>query len=218
MEIAMRIIRYSLISMILVALISISSCARPPQSGREIIYPSHGITVILADGWEGEVISTDWLAWKRILKGREDFMWVFPPLTARNISVEEARKTRNCIKWRFKGVEGNFDSNLSPTSPEFPQPPGLWSMDPTKMSLVENRTITLDKPGLSGIEATARVYEISRGMGDLDAYWNTYVVTFNYGPNAYEFVMLIPTTENSHARIDIFWNSIEDVSIDIPSD
>ncbi len=214
MEDVMRASRWLMFLVICTVLLMVTSCARKPSPGRIIECVNQGVTVTLANGWEGEVVETDWLAWKRILKGREDFMWVFPPITARNIPVSEVENTRNFIRWRFKGVEGTFDVDISPSSPDFPVPAGLWSMDPTKFQILYSQTVPLPWPGLSGTDATVRMYEHVRGMGDVSAIWHSYVVTFNYGPNAYEFVMLIPSSEIDQNYIDIFWASIENVSID----
>jgi len=206
-----RTIRLIILTFIL-SLIT-SGCAKRPISGRVVECIDQNMTLTLASDWEGEVIDTDWVAYKRILKGREDFMWVLPPITARDIPVAEARDTRNFIDWRFKGVEGEFDETISPFSPDFPTPPGLWAMDTSKIQLLGDYNVTLTWPGVEGTQAVTRIYEHVRGMGDTTAIWHTYTVTFGYGPNTYEFVMLIPITENDQDYIDMFWASVENLEI-----
>ncbi len=199
----------------LISVVLIMSCAQRPRPGRIIDCIDQGVTLTLVNGWEGETIDTDWRAYKRILKGREDFMWVFPPITARDIPVAEVEDRSGYMKWRFKGVEGTFDPNISPTSRDFPVPPGLWSMDPTKLEVLGSNRVILEWPGVQGTEATARIYEVIRGTGDTMAIRRTYVVTFNYGENAYEFVMFIPNPNFERDYIEAFWSSIEDVQIGI---
>ncbi len=203
------------LSIFMTLLVTASSCMRQPESGRIIHCGDHGVTITLMPGWEGEVHDLDWHAFKRNRKGRDDFKWVFPPITSRNIPVSEVEHTSKFIKWRFKGVEGAFDNGMSPLSRECPMLPGLWTMPPEKVEVLYSTKVILEWPGLSGTEATTRLYRHTRGMGDLDAFWLSYIVTFNHGPNAYEFVMLIPSSESDQVYIDSFWGSIENVSIEL---
>ncbi len=208
---------YKIVPVLLIVIIMLAvilTRTHKPEPGR-IIETEEGVTLTLAGGWEGEVIEVEWLAYRRILKGREDFKWVFPAITSRDIPVDEVEHSRGYIKWRFKGVEGNFDSDVSPSSPDFPVPPGLWSMDQQQMMLLWSYDVPLPWPGVEGTEATTRMYEVCRGLGDTSAVWHTYVVTFNHGPNAYEFVMLIPMTESDESYMELFWSSIENVEIEI---
>ena len=74
--------------------LSILSCSGgPPTPGREIAFPDLGISIRLAEGWEGQVVSTDWSVWERIQKGRTDETWVFPPVTARNEAAGRVEPT-----------------------------------------------------------------------------------------------------------------------------
>jgi len=203
---AKQIVPVLLIVIIILAVMLTRS--HKPEPGR-IIQCDEGVTLTLKGGWEGEVIDVDWSAYRRILKGREDFMWVFPPVTSRDIPVREAEDRSNFTRWRFKGVEGNF---LLDASTEFP---GLWSMDQDQMMLLWTSQVPLPWTGVEGTEATSRMYEVCRGMSDTSAVWHTYVVTFNYSPNAYEFVMMIPMSESDEDYMERFWSSIENLEIQI---
>jgi hypothetical protein len=118
------------------------------------------------------------------------------------------------MNWRFKGVTGTFDPNVNPLSSQYPVPPGLWSLDPLKLDLIEEREQPLPWPGLTGVTANTRIYENTHGTGATSAIWHTYTVIFNRGGNAYEFVMTIPDTFDFRDWIDKFWTSIEDITIE----
>jgi len=203
---------------ILIVLFSVSqiSCMKQPDPGRIVDASDWGVVLTLTPGWEGEVDDLDWLAYKRNRKGREDFSYVFPPITARDIPIAEAEKNNRHTRWRFKGVEGSFDKDISPMAGDYEtRNPGLWTMLPEQLSLIGSWNVTLDFPSLNGIQATARLYEHTLGRGDVSAVWRSYVVTFNHGPNAYEFAILIPSDQDDQVYIDRFWASIQDVSINL---
>jgi hypothetical protein len=77
--------KISIYLLLITTSILITSCnPGPPTPGREVAFPEQGVTIKLADGWIGEVVSADWSVWERIQKGRTDETWVFPPVTARD--------------------------------------------------------------------------------------------------------------------------------------
>ncbi len=185
----------------------------PPAPGREISFPDQGVAIMLADGWEGEVIGTDWSTWTRIQKGRTDETWVFPPVTVTDIGEGAIGRDLRYRTWRFKGVEGIFDPSVSPLTSQYPVPQGLWALDPQKLDLRQDSRRILDWPSLTGVEATTRLYENTHGMSPNATLWHTYTVTFVVGENTYEFVMSIPDQMEPYEWIEEFWVSIEDVQI-----
>ena len=197
-----------------VILVTLSCAGGPPTPGREIAFPDLGVSIRLAEGWEGQVVSTDWSVWDRIQKDRTDEPWVFPPVTARNETAGVVTSDGRYMNWRFKGVIGTFDPSVNPLSSQYPVPEGLWSIDPQKLDLIEERDQALPWPGLSGVTANTRIFENTHGTGGTSAIWHTYTVIFNKGDNAYEFVMSIPDTVDFREWIDEFWASIEDVVIE----
>ncbi len=186
----------------------------PPGPAQEISFPDQGVTLRLADGWQAEVIGPDWSLWQRVQKGRADDPWVMPPITATDIATGAPGPGDRLMNWRLKGVRGNFDPSVNPLTSAYPSPPGLWILDPQKLDLLETRTRTLEWPGVAGTQATTRLYENTHGAGGTSAIWHTYTVTFNVGPNAYEFVMSLPDYVDHRDWIDRFWASIEDLSIE----
>ena len=192
-----------------------ASCAGgPPKPGREINLKEHHVHLKLADGWTGEVVSEDWTLWQRVQKGRAQDPWVIPPITVTNTGAGPSQGNEGVKNWRFKGVKGTFNPNVSPLTSAYPVPPGLWSLEPQMLDLMETDTKMLPWPSVSDIQATVRLYENTHGAGDLATLWRTYTVTFNAGPNAYEFVMSIPDVENYRDWMNAFWASIEDFSVD----
>ena len=175
----------------------------------------HGVHLKLADGWTGEVAGSDWTMWHRVQRGTGEEPWVIPPITVTNTgkgpSGTADERTKN---WRFKGVKGAFDPKVDPLTSSYPVPPGLWSLDPLKLELQESTLKALPWKEVSDIQATVRLYENTHGTGETSALWHTYTVTFNAGPNAYEFVMSIPDNAVTQDWIDSFWASIEDFSLD----
>jgi hypothetical protein len=186
----------------------------PPTPGREISLPAQGISIELAEGWEGLVVGTDWSVWERVRKGRADDPWVFPPITARNEAAGPQGGGGRYMNWRFKGVTGTFDTLVNPLTSQYPVPEGLWSLDPQKLELLEQADQLLPWPGLADVTAKIRLYENTHGVASTASLWHTYTVTFNRGPTAYEFVMSIPDTVYHRDWIDEFWASIIDVSIE----
>jgi hypothetical protein len=67
---------------------------------------------------------------------------------------------------------------------------------------------------MSDIQATVRLYENTHGADAAATLFHTYTVTFNAGPNAYEFVMSIPDTASYRDWMAGFWSSIQDLSLD----
>jgi len=185
----------------------------PPAPGREISFPDQGVSISLADGWEAEVIGTDWSTWERIQKGRTDEPWVFPPVTATHIGAGAIGQDMRYRAWRFKGVEGVFDQTVNPLTSQYPVPPGLWSLDPQKLDLIQDSRRPLEWPSLNGIEATTRLYENTHGMSPNATLWHTYTVIFVVEGNTYEFVMSIPDQMDPYDWIEEFWKSVEDVQI-----
>jgi len=202
-----------LISLLALTPLSASCGGRPPAPGREISFPDYAITVRVAEGWEARVDGPDWTTWRRVVKGRADEPWVFPPITATNVAAGTFGPANREMYWRFKGVRGTFDPNVYPLSADYPKPPGLWMLDAQKLELLETEPRTLEWPGVAGTQATTRVYENTHGASATSAIWHTYTVVFNHGPNAYEFVMMIPDDVDFRDWIDEFWKSIEDVSL-----
>jgi len=203
---------------ITVIMLSQISCTPggPPVPGREMSFAEEGVSISVADGWQLEVEGTDWTMWQRVQKGRGEVTWVFPPVTATNVAAGTIGDAERYMTWKFKGVEGVFDETISPMTSNYPVPPGLWSLDPVKLDLIETQNRTLAWPGLSGIQPTVRLYENTHGAGASQAIWHTYVVTFAHGPNTYEFVMSLPDEAPMREWIDEFWASIEDVTIELP--
>ena len=211
----MSVSRYSSLTALVCLSITLVSCSgeSPPKPGRELSLPDYGVTIRLADGWVAKVESTDWATWQRVKKGRATDPWVFPPVTATNVGAGIMGPDDRYMTWRFKGVKGTFDPAVNPLTSGYPQPPGLWTLNSMKLELLETETRTLKWTGMSGIDATCRLYENTHGTGATSAIWHTYTVVFNCGPNACEFVMSIPDFADYRDWMDQFWASIEDVTI-----
>ncbi len=201
--------------------ILVGSCGGgPPKPGREISLDEHGVTLRLAEGWEGEVIGTDWTMWRRVQRGRGGEPWIIPPITVTNVGAGPRQADERVMKWRFKGVEGVFDQTVSPLTSQYPVPPGLWSLNPQMLDRLE--THIRERPGSGvggggeggGVEALCRLYENTHGEGPTATLWHTYTVTFSIESGTYEFVMSIPDTGGPRDWMDAFWTSIEDLTIE----
>ena len=192
-----------------------SSCGPggPPTPGREIVL-DEGVTLTLIEGWEAEVVGTDWAMWRRVQRGRGEQPWVIPPITATNVAGGTFGYDRRKMYWRFKGVEGVFDPTVNPLTDAYPVPEGLWSLDPQKLELEWDHTRVLPWEGVSEIEATVRQYENTHGFGELSQLWHTQVVTFVVGANTYEFVLAIPDSADQRDWKEQFWGSIESLTIE----
>ncbi len=212
MRLSASLLSITILTMLAVVLTSCGGGA--PTPGREMSFPDQGITIRVADGWECEVISTDWTTWQRIQKGRTNEPWIFPPITATNLAEGGQGHNNRYMYWRFKGVTGTFDPHVNPLTAGYPVPPGLWILDSQKLELLETETRILEWPGLSGTESTCRLYENTHGSGATSAIWHTYTVVFSYDPNTYEFVFSLPDYIDHRDWIDKFWESIEDVTIE----
>lgn len=186
----------------------------PPKPGRVIDMPNLGVRLALSEGWEAEVTRSDWTMWRRVRRGTGEEPWVVPPLTVTNVGAGPMGARERVMTWRFKGVKGTFDPNVNPLTSQYPVPPGLWSLDPQKLDLLETTTKPLPWPGLESVEATCRLYENTHGAGATSSIWHTYTVVFNAGPNAYEFVLSIPDNADYREWIDELWASIEDLSLE----
>jgi hypothetical protein len=198
----------------IIFLVATVSCAdTPPKPGQNITLKENGVSLKLSDGWTGEVVSADWTLWERIKKGRANDPWVIPPITVTHSGAGPTKEGDRVEGWRFKGVKGKFDPSVDPATSAYPVPPGLWSLDPQMLELQETDTKNLPWAGVSDIEATCRLFENTHGAGDMATLWHTYVVTFNAGENAYEFVMEIPEGADSKSRVDSFWSSIIDLTV-----
>ena len=197
------------IVLILALVMPVLSCMEsPPHPGQEMTLKEHAVHLKLADGWSAEIPSEDWTMWTRVKKGRGEEPWVIAPITATQDAAPH-------IQWRFKGVSGKFDPQVNPLTSSYPVPKGLWSLDPQKLDLLETETKTLPWGSMSDIQATCRLYENTHGADATATIAHTYTVTFNAGPNAYEFVMSIPdTAKDYHDWINTFWGSIADFSMD----
>jgi hypothetical protein len=210
----MNISRKLIPVVVLAFLTGVLSCAGgPPKPGKDITLPKEGVHLVLSDGWTAEVTSVDWTMWRRVQRGTGEEPWVIPSITATMTSTApSAGPDDRTMNWRFKGVSGRFDPTVNPLTSAYPVPPGLWSLDPQKLDLIESDIKALPWPSIGDVQATVRLYENTHGTGETSALWHTYTVTFNVGPNAYEFVMSIPDTPDYRDWIDAFWASITDLS------
>ena len=211
----MNLSRNLILIFIPVLLTGVLSCAGgPPKPGKDINLSKEGVHLVLSDNWTAEVASVDWTMWRRVQRGTGEEPWVIPPITATMTSgAPSTGPDERTLNWRFKGVAGQFDPTVDPVTSAYPVPPGLWSLDPQKLELEESDLKTLPWPSMTSVQATVRLYENTHGTGETSALWHTYTVTFNVGPNAYEFVMSIPDTAVERDWIDAFWASIVDLSI-----
>jgi hypothetical protein len=204
-----------LILIALLSSISVASCSSgPPKPGRDITLKNQGVTLKLAEGWEGEVESTDWTMWRRVQRGTGEEPWVIPPITATKVGAGPQGYDDRSMQWRFKAVKGVFDPTVNPLTSSYPVPPGLWSLDPQKLDLLEDQTQNLPWEGVSDIQATVRLYENTHGYAETSQIWQTLVVTFVVGGNTYEFVFSIPDSADKQEWTNAFWSSIEGLTIE----
>ncbi len=181
----------------------ISSCGGP-KTFSEITLDT-GVTITVADGWLMTVHSSDKSAFEHRLSGQPEY--IFAPITCAQ-GDPTATDLSNIRNWRFIGVKGEFDPKMNPMTSEYPVPEGLYFVGPMKGELVDEYNEKLRWPGAEGIEAVFRLYEETHGTGAFSDLWHAYTVTFNYGGNAYEFNLRIPSEVDRQKTIEEFNKSI----------
>ena len=193
--------------LLLTIVVAAPGCSGGQKVFTEKAYPDLGLVIVVNDNWGMTVRGSDNSAFKHRLAGQPEY--IFPPITAAKGDPTPADISR-IPNWRFIGLKGEFDPEMSAMSADYPQPEGLYFVEPIKGELVEEDVRELPWPGAAGVNATVRLYEETHGLEALATadIWHAYTVTFNHDGNAYEFNLRIPSEANRLDWTDGFWQSI----------
>jgi hypothetical protein len=189
-----------------------TSCDGGQKTFTDIALPDVGIGIKVAEGWLMAVKRSDKSAFEHRLSHQPEY--VFAPVTAAK-GDPLTGDIYHIPNWRFIGLKGEFDPEMSAFSPDYPKPDGLYFVKPLKGELVEQYTQELPWTGAQDVKAVVRLYEETHGSqatGTSDL-WHAYTVTFNHKGNAMEFNFRIPSDVDKQNAIDDFWKSIVDLEL-----
>ena len=191
----------------------ISSCGvKPaPKNVKEILIPDVGVTIKVGPEWTMTVFSGDERAFNKRLSHMPEY--IFWPITCAKGTPNPDTLSRT-PNWRFIGLTGEFDPDMSCFSPDYPKPDGLYFVGSIKGELEYQYKKVLPWPGAKGIEAVVREYEETHGAGGVSDIWHAYTVTFNYNGSAMEFNMRIPSDADTSQWQDYLWESITDLILE----
>ena len=197
--------------LLLTAFFIVSCGGGGPKNFQEISLPDVGVSIKVGSECWMTVWPSDKSAFKSRLSHHPEY--VFAPITCAK-GIPDAETISRIPNWRFVGLKGEFDPTMSPFSPDYPKPDGLYFVNSMKGELINEYKRELPWPGAEGVEATVREYEETHGAGGFSDLWFAYTVTFNHNGNAMEFNMRIPSGPDPDDWHDLLWSSITELKLE----